>query len=786
MSRTESIAFSKNDTPMGLYANYISHMDYSPGDFLLKIITNSGNKVGRKYNLGSFLDSVRSAASAKGLESGFVPDPGGGDDPPPIEDTTVAIVDGINNEDGSPTRFESISEIFAQGIQVKGLNSEDNEVMVQPKTISLFKDVVIEKIILGKTNELPPQLDTLVVQTNGYMLSVIIDPRLEASYHLEVTTINGVSYYRVMRNSYNGGGTSNIVNFWINDRWVPHIWLGTFAAAMSTRDSDPSVSEYVPEEKVARFLDLLLVKTSDFIYQYIEWLRMLNKLERQVNDVESFQSLGVPAKLHPGYIVFSASADTERKIKEDFGGVKWRRIVNFPMIVADSMSHTLKQRGGESFVSLVSENIPDHYHTIKYSKDATKVGEEDVWKSAKAPGSSDPRVNYVTGSDPGLVLGRKTVYPEAAPLNWNEDCANPADLTREPNRWFKTGASRYVVPHFNLPPYKDVYIWECVQAKETTSTARVVFPEEDEGQLNLADGAIQRADNISFNQIGSANPQNDNSNWNISNLSGWGGLDTLCTLISDELLGEEQVRYDTKDAKMQGITDLASWYVWCDKYHIERRYLFRDVYRYLVADIQDRIYFLMKRISSFSMGTYKERLHKGQYVFFYNKAFSTLTDSSISKIFNNYYVLPSGCSYKLVSNVFLRGTSMFTQETKGLFNTYCGLDKSSKSVIYNTIKVSGGLKNVDLYSENFPKHLHWSTLMKGMESCMASKPGSKSKTGGYGSVITMNDPRSGGVKYCNSCGTGPYGFSIGDAGANTPIKHNNMPQLVLMKVYMIW
>ena len=171
---------------------------------------------------------------------------------------------------------------------------------------------------------------------------------------------------------------------------------------------------------------------------------------------------------------------------------------------------------------------------------------------------------------------------------------------------------------------------------------------------------------------------------------------------------------------------------------------------------------------------YPEAVKKGQYLFFYG-----LTKEEEQEKLTKFYRLPKGCEFVEVSNAFLRGTSMFTSETESLFKMYTGADRST------AIKTSGGLETVNLYPENFPKHLHWSTLLTGMPSVNAAPPTPNMKSGGQGTTIMMNDPRSGGIKYCSASGTGPYKFDTEQFGTDTAINHTNMPAYLIMSVYQV-
>lgn len=549
-------------------------------------------------------------------------------------------------------------------------------------------------------------------------------------------------------------------------------------------DSISTTIDSTKQTQLISFLDLLLVKTNDFLLKYFDWLEKLAGLNARVLELENIRARGMTMRLHEGLIIHSALADTENKIKEQFGGYRWKRIMNFPLLVSNSKRNEVGQRGGESFVSLMRKHIPNHRHGMDIRSDSSG----DTWKDNIS--GTHP---FLSGQTPGLAWDTKTVYPEIAALNWNQD-NDRADLGS------MTGAERYVKPHFNIPPYKDVYIWECTQVNKSVQTmtytpsvakivdapmglpgsvsfASVVSPvvdDEDEERETRPEHKFENLpvlpNNIQ-NNIKSKNPLVC-----LTALQGWE------TFMSDALAAESNLRYDSKDAPLPDLADLVDWHIWCETLHIEQRYLFKDAFAYLLEDIQDRIYLLMRRLTNAinMIGKIPQRVFKGQYIFLKG----TPSGMSEQQVLAHYYKLPEGLSFVKVSNVFLRGTSMFTEESKSMFNEYATmLDSTEMTNNLGRLTTSGGLSNVNLYSENFPKHLHWSTLLGGLNSASVSDP--NTATGGNGSAMMMNDPRSGGLKYGTRNGTGPYKVTIKNYGSTSAISHNNMPKYITMSVYLV-
>ena len=567
---------------------------------------------------------------------------------------------------------------------------------------------------------------------------------------------------------------------------------------------------YTLRPQIWSFLNLLLVRTEDFLVKYFEWLSHLATLNLRVRALENLAGLGVPLKLHKGLVIYSAIDDTENKVKEQFGGHKWKRVMNFPLLQSEMYKCTntscanngntyrgracptcgvtgehvaptdIGVRGGESFVSLVRDNIPNHQHGL--SVDKSSAG--DVWKTNRR--GTHP---FTTTTAPGLSWGSKLVYPEISMLNWNEDAETGNTLPETGDSRPTQGATRYVKPHFNIPPYKDVYIWTCDQVNDPAAMGSgavsqqlptVSFDPTTVVTVNTRPAsAVETHNETEFSQLLVMSDTLKKSIF-TSGLNSLTALNSYQTFVSDELAGEAGIRYDSKDALLTDMADLVDWYVWCETMHVETQYLFKDVYKYLIEDIQDRIYLLVNRISAAlgQSGHLAQRVMKGQYVFLYGV-------QNEQEVLSTYYKLPYGLTFVKVSNVFLRGTSMFTQETQGLFDEYVQLETDdNKRLQKEDVTVSGGLSTVNLYADNFPKHLHWSTLLGGMESVSVSSP-ADAQTGGVGSGMMMNDPRSGGFKYHTTNGSGPYKVSIQKYGRAAAISHNNMPKYITMSVYLV-
>ncbi len=120
---------------------------------------------------------------------------------------------------------------------------------------------------------------------------------------------------------------------------------------------------------------------------------------------------------HVGMIIHSTTLNTEAKVKAIYGGTTWAKIEG-KFLLGTSSAHAINTTGGSETVTLTTNQIPSHSHSIFGTSGAA------VFKDG---GSND--ANQTSG-------GR--TYSNL----WNTDA---------------TGGGQ---AHNNMPPYKTVYIWE--------------------------------------------------------------------------------------------------------------------------------------------------------------------------------------------------------------------------------------------------------------------------------------------------------------------------------------
>ena len=79
-----------------------------------------------------------------------------------------------------------------------------------------------------------------------------------------------------------------------------------------------------------------------------------------------FMSLLIEVKpiSYPGRIIISTTDDIESKVIKNYGGRKWKRVVNFLRGV-DLDSTELGVKFGEAYVELRESNVPNHTHEVK-------------------------------------------------------------------------------------------------------------------------------------------------------------------------------------------------------------------------------------------------------------------------------------------------------------------------------------------------------------------------------------------------------------------------------------
>lgn len=200
---------------------------------------------------------------------------------------------------------------------------------------------------------------------------------------------------------------------------------------------------FIPMSEIVNvFLDQELIPIKEFNAWYVKIVDRFKKIEDVLNEIRLLL-ISVPLKTYVGRIIISTTDDIETKVIKHYGGKRWRRIVNFLRGV-DRTDASIGQKFGEELVCLRESNVPNHTHdeTVK-----TNVLEENKWMCNESSGYESRLVNYPsTGDNVKVVNGVKNdlIEYQISPLKYE----NRNDVT---------------LPHDNMPPYKEVYIWECTE-----------------------------------------------------------------------------------------------------------------------------------------------------------------------------------------------------------------------------------------------------------------------------------------------------------------------------------
>lgn len=95
---------------------------------------------------------------------------------------------------------------------------------------------------------------------------------------------------------------------------------------------------------------------------------------------------------------------------------------------------------GEAYVELRESNIPNHTHKVKYvTSDQDKI-------LIKDGGGDSTIINSNTGTGISSVANSNIEY-QISPLEYYSK-------------------SDIAIPHENIPPYKEVYMWECIEGDD--------------------------------------------------------------------------------------------------------------------------------------------------------------------------------------------------------------------------------------------------------------------------------------------------------------------------------
>ena len=137
-----------------------------------------------------------------------------------------------------------------------------------------------------------------------------------------------------------------------------------------------------------------------------------------------------------GRIIVSTTDALEREVIEHYGGKRWRRIMNFLRGI-DINDSGLGKKFGEEFVCLRESNVPIHTHEVRRTESGRIAlnGKRRIGNQSWMLNKDGNDLNGVKSVDIGYQL---------SPLEYEEK-------------------EQPTIPHDNMPPYREVYIWECVE-----------------------------------------------------------------------------------------------------------------------------------------------------------------------------------------------------------------------------------------------------------------------------------------------------------------------------------
>ncbi len=194
-------------------------------------------------------------------------------------------------------------------------------------------------------------------------------------------------------------------------------------------------------------LDEDLVVVSEFQTWYVKMMDKMETIRSKIESIYDWVSSIKPTS-YVGRVVISTKDDTELKVIGNYGGRKWRRVLNFLRGVSDH-DPTLGKKLGEEFVCLRESNIPIHTHAY-LAKKGDKI-------------SFDRPVDVGVGGESTKVVQTPSDDDDK---NKNTLKSATVDCQMSP---LECDQKKLFLPHDNMPPYKEVYIWECIESDETQS-----------------------------------------------------------------------------------------------------------------------------------------------------------------------------------------------------------------------------------------------------------------------------------------------------------------------------
>ena len=204
-----------------------------------------------------------------------------------------------------------------------------------------------------------------------------------------------------------------------------------------------------------------LVPTNEFMKWYYDIQRRFSVIDGKLEEIQELLN-SVKPRTYVGRIIISTTDDIEAKVIEHYGGTKWRRIINFLRgVTPDSTGSELDVggKGGESCVCLRESNVPVHTHNVTLQINTTDEKDESpTWSELQKyerlrafPGGTEMKIVNEKPSSENSSLIEKTNGVKDSDLDYQ---ISPLEYQMEKDS--------VTYPHDNIPPYREVYIWECV------------------------------------------------------------------------------------------------------------------------------------------------------------------------------------------------------------------------------------------------------------------------------------------------------------------------------------
>lgn len=174
------------------------------------------------------------------------------------------------------------------------------------------------------------------------------------------------------------------------------------------------------------------------------WTKVKNYTK---NYVQNYVDQHIPSSSgitsHVGMIVESTTLDTMQKVIAVYGGTSWIQHSGYFLRGASSgvLANSADADGGEETVTLTAaqSGLPEHDHPTR------PPGEPEMAVVLRPTGDNS------TAETGGALSGEGNYYPRSKKSGWGAS-----------NRIGACTAQDATEAHNNMPPYKNVYIWERV------------------------------------------------------------------------------------------------------------------------------------------------------------------------------------------------------------------------------------------------------------------------------------------------------------------------------------